>query len=141
VSYHTVTRLLVHRNQDNKFVCVVFSCYRTLRQFTRKQHFVVPTQTQWTVVLRLSPENKYVSHYIPLQAGYRSKKQSSAHKWLHVTLLAISFPQCYVTFFMFQFFRFYLSALLSLPPASLSEEHSLSVSLLVLLPATKSQSL
>jgi hypothetical protein len=41
---------------------------------------------------------------------------------------AISFPQCYVTF-MFQFFKFYLSPLPSLPPISLSE-HSLSVSFL-----------
>jgi hypothetical protein len=33
-------------------------------------------------------------------------------------------PQCYVTFFMFQIFKFYLSALPSLPSAPLSE-HSL----------------
>jgi hypothetical protein len=109
--------------------------YRTLRQFSRNQHFIVPEQTQWTRVQRLSPENKGVSPCILLQAGCRSKKQSSTHIWLHVTSLAISFPQCYVTFFMFQFFKFYLSALPSLPPASLSK-HSLSVSLLVLLPGT-----
>jgi hypothetical protein len=30
-----------------------------------------------------------------------------------------SFPQCYVNFFMFQFFKFYLSAMPSLPPATL----------------------
>jgi hypothetical protein len=40
-----------------------------------------------------------------------------------------------VTIFTFGFFRFYLSAMPSLPPATLSE-HSLSVFLLVLLPAT-----
>jgi hypothetical protein len=97
--------------------------------------FIVLTQTQRTHVHRLSPQNKGVSPHIPLQAGYRSKKQSSTHIGLHVTSLAISFPQCYVTFFMFQFFKFYLSALPSLPPASLSE-HSLSVSLLALFPAT-----
>jgi hypothetical protein len=57
---------------------------------------------------------------MPLQAGYRSKNQSSTHKWLHVTSLAISFPQCYVTC-MFQFFKFYLSALPSPPLVSLSE--------------------
>jgi hypothetical protein len=74
----------------------------------------VPTWIQQTPVQRLSPENKEVSPYIPLQAGYRSRKQSSTHIWLHVTLLAISFPQCYVTF-MFQFFKFSLSALPSLP--------------------------
>jgi hypothetical protein len=84
---------------------------------------------------KLNPKNKEVSTYVPLQAGYRSKRQSSTHLWLHVTSLAILFPQCYVTFFMFHFFKFYLSALPSLPPASLSE-HSLSVSFLVLLPAT-----
>jgi hypothetical protein len=38
-----------------------------------------------------------------------------------INLLAISFSQCYVTFFMFQFFKFYLSAMPSLPPATLSE--------------------
>jgi hypothetical protein len=47
---------------------------------------------------RLSLKDKEVSPYIPLQTGYRSKKQSSTHIWLHVTSLAISFPQCYVTF-------------------------------------------
>jgi hypothetical protein len=73
--------------------------------------FIVPVQTQQTRVQRLSPENKGVSPYIPLQAGYRNKKQSSTHTWLHVTSLIISFPPCYVTFFMFQFFKFYLSAL------------------------------
>jgi hypothetical protein len=77
----------------------------------------VLVQTQWTHVQRLSPENKVVSPYIPLQAGYKNKKQSSTHIWLYVTPLAISFSQCYVTF-MFQFFRFYLSALLSSPPVS-----------------------
>jgi hypothetical protein len=41
---------------------------------------------------------------LTLYTLYRSKKQRSTHIWLHVTSLAISFPQCYVTFFMFQFF-------------------------------------
>jgi hypothetical protein len=61
----------------------------------------VLAQTQRTPVQRLSPKNKGVSPCIPLQAGYRSKKQSPTHLWLHVTSLAISFSQCYVTFFMF----------------------------------------
>jgi hypothetical protein len=61
-----------------------------------------------------------------LAAGYRREKQSSTDIWLHVTPLATSFSQGYVTFFMFQFFKFYVSlcALPSLPPASVSE-HSL----------------
>jgi hypothetical protein len=74
---------------------------RTLRKVSRKQHFIVLAQTQQTHVQRLSPKNKKVSPYMPLQAGYRSKKQSSIHIWLYVTLLAILFPQCYVTLFMF----------------------------------------
>jgi hypothetical protein len=82
----------------------------------------------------LSPKNKGVSPYTPLQAGYRSKKQSSAHLWLHVTSLSISFFQCYVTSSCFSFLSF-ISLLCYPSPASLSE-HSLSVSLLVLLPAT-----
>jgi hypothetical protein len=53
--------------------------------------FIVLAQTQQTRVQRLSPKNKGVSSYIPLQAGYRSKKQSLTHIWLHVTSLAISF--------------------------------------------------
>jgi hypothetical protein len=39
-------------------------------------------------IQKLSPENKEVSPYVPLQASYRSKKQSFTHIWLHVTLLA-----------------------------------------------------
>jgi hypothetical protein len=83
---------------------------RTLRQFSRKQCFIVPVQTQQTRVQQVNPENKEGSPCISFQAGYRSKKQSSTHIWLHVTLLAISFLQCYATFFMFQFFMFYFSA-------------------------------
>jgi hypothetical protein len=53
------------------------------------------------------------------------KKKKLNHIWLHVTSLAISFPQCYVTF-MFEFFKLYLSALPS-PSAVSSPEHSLSL--------------
>jgi hypothetical protein len=80
--------------------------YGTLRQFSRKQHFIVPAQIQQTHVQRLSPKNKKGTPYIPLQAGYRSKKQNSTHIWLHVTSLAVSFLHCYVTFFMFPIFKF-----------------------------------
>jgi hypothetical protein len=37
----------------------------TLRQFSRKQHFIAPAQTQWSRVQRLSPQNKGVLPYIP----------------------------------------------------------------------------
>jgi hypothetical protein len=40
----------------------------------------------------------------------------------YFSLVLVSlYPYCYVTLFTFGFFRFYLSAMLSLPPASLSE--------------------
>jgi hypothetical protein len=55
---------------------------------SRKQGFIVPAQTQQTHVQRLSPENKGVSLYIPLQGGYRSKKQDLIHIWLYLILLA-----------------------------------------------------
>jgi hypothetical protein len=40
----------------------------------------------------LSPKDKGVSPYIPLQAGYRSKKQGLIHMWLYLILLTI-FPR------------------------------------------------
>jgi hypothetical protein len=99
------------------------------KQFGSKQHFIAAAQTQWTFVQRLNPENQEISPYISCKQ-ITEAKSNSTHIWLHVTLLAISFPQCYVTFFMFQLFKFP-----SLPPASLSE-HSLSVSFLSLLHVT-----
>jgi hypothetical protein len=62
------------------------SQHRTLRQFSRKQHLIVTAQTQQTHVQRLSPENKEVSPYIPLEAGYRSKRQGLIHIWLYSIL-------------------------------------------------------
>jgi hypothetical protein len=55
-----------------------------------KEATLVLAQTQRTRVQRLSSENKGVSPYRPLQAGYRSKRQGLTHIWLHVTLLASS---------------------------------------------------
>jgi hypothetical protein len=65
--------------------------YGTLEAISRKQHFIVPAQTQKTHVQRLRPENKGVSLYVSLQAGYRSKKQGLIHIWLYLILLA-TFP-------------------------------------------------
>jgi hypothetical protein len=96
--------------------------------------FIVLTQTQWTHVQRLSPEHKGVTPYIPLQAGYRSKKAKLNPHMAACAFIDYLFPQCYVIF-MFQFFKFYLSALPS-PPLVLWSEHSLSVSFLPPLPAT-----
>jgi hypothetical protein len=82
-----------------------------VRQFSRKQHFIVPAQTEWSCVQRLSPENKEVSPCIPLQAGYRSKKQSSTHTWLHVTSLAISIPPVLCDLFYVLIFLSFISLL------------------------------
>jgi hypothetical protein len=60
----------------------------TLEAISRRQCFIVPAQTQRTRVQRLSPENKGVSPSIPLQAGYRSKKQGLIHVWLYLISLA-----------------------------------------------------
>jgi hypothetical protein len=64
----------------------------------RKQHFIVPTESQWTHVQRLSPQEQRGLTLNTLADSYKSKKQSSTHIWLHVTLLAIPCFQCYVTF-------------------------------------------
>jgi hypothetical protein len=50
----------------------------------------VPAVAQWIHIQRLSPENKGALPYIPLQAVYRSEKQSLTHKWLLVISLATS---------------------------------------------------
>jgi hypothetical protein len=62
------------RNQDNRAFqeTVLISVLATAQQ--------IPFQ-------RLGPENKGALPYIPLQAGYRSKKQGLTHIWLYVSLL------------------------------------------------------
>jgi hypothetical protein len=72
--------------------------------------FIVPAQTQQIAIQRLSPENKGVSPYTLLQAGYRNKKAKLNPHMAACDFIGYSFPQCYVTF-MFQIFKFYLSAL------------------------------
>jgi hypothetical protein len=81
----------------------------------------IPAVAQQSNIQRLSPKYKGVLTCIPLQAGYRRKKQGLTHIQLHVTLLATS-PQCYTTFFMYRFFKFYLPAMPSPPPAALLEQ-------------------
>jgi hypothetical protein len=46
--------------------------------------------SQQIKIQRLSPENKEALPYIPLQAGYRSKKQGLTPMWLYASLLATS---------------------------------------------------
>jgi hypothetical protein len=60
----------------------------TPRLFQEAVFISVPAAAQQIHIQRLSPENKGVSSYIPLQAGYRNKQQGLTHIWLHVTLFA-----------------------------------------------------
>jgi hypothetical protein len=87
----------------------------TLRQISTDPADSCPKTEPW--------EQRGLTLYT-LASKLQKQKQNSTHMWLHVTLLAISFPQCYVTF-MFQFFQFYLCFAISSPV--LSSEHSLYV--------------
>jgi hypothetical protein len=64
----------------------------------------------------LSPENKEVSPYIPLQAGYRSKKQSSTYIW-KVFMYAFEFYKYFLTccfyFYLKSFYFIFISILLN----------------------------
>jgi hypothetical protein len=74
--------------------------YRILRQFSRKQCFIVLAQTQQTHVQTLSSERLTLYTL----ANRLQKQKAKPHpNSLHVTLFAILFPQCYVTFLMFFF--------------------------------------
>jgi hypothetical protein len=89
----------------------------------RKQGFILPAQMP-VECPKLSPENKGVLPYVPLQASYRGNKIKTRFNpymvicnWIgYFTLVLVPFyPYCYVTFTI-GFFRFYLSAMPSLPP-------------------------
>jgi hypothetical protein len=117
-----------HFHFKNNQCCLInfhYSCcwnlklrYGTLRQFIRKQCFIVPAQTQWTRAQRLRPENKGVSPYMPLPAGYRSRKQGSSNSTGYLTLVLHNFSRSpvFVTPSTPRFLWFYLSATPSLPP-------------------------
>jgi hypothetical protein len=53
----------------------------------------MPAAAQLTPIHRLRLKNKGALPYIPLQAGYRSKKHSYTHIWLYASLLA-TLPSC-----------------------------------------------
>jgi hypothetical protein len=72
----------------------------------------VPAVAQWIHIQR---KNKVVSPYIPLQAGYRSKKQGLTHIWLRATLLATLLPVLH------DLLSFVSLLCHPLPPATLSE--------------------
>jgi hypothetical protein len=91
---HAPPQLPDIRKSQKQKVCHYYCCRSLLAEIrdteaiSRKEHFIVPAQTQWTHVQRLSPKNKGVSPYIPLQTGYRRKKQALIHIRLYFILLA-----------------------------------------------------
>jgi hypothetical protein len=102
VSYHLsvwVSIKISESLQSNNFLFKAYNyiyCCRSLlaeiggsEAISRKQCSIVPAETQWTHVQRLSSENKGVSPYTPLQTSYRGNKitkQGLTHIWLHVIL-------------------------------------------------------
>jgi hypothetical protein len=76
----------------------------TLRHFYSKQHFIVLSQTQKTCVQRLSPAS-------------RLQKQEARFNPYMVTCNSVAYfnPQCYVTFFTFRLFKYFLPSM-PLPP-------------------------
>jgi hypothetical protein len=57
--------------------------YWTLKQFSRKQHFIVMAQTQWTRVQRLSPENKRSHLIYPCKQVTEAKIRSNPYMVTH----------------------------------------------------------
>jgi hypothetical protein len=60
--------------QDHIVIVLWETQIETRDSEARKQRFIVPAQTQQIGVQTLSPKNKGVSPYVPLQAGYRGNK-------------------------------------------------------------------
>jgi hypothetical protein len=116
--------------------------YLTLKAISRKQGFIVPSQTQRTHVQRLSLENKGVSPYIPLQAGYRCKKQGQIHIWLYLifwlfTLVLCDSPLPVLCDLPHVQISQVLSLCYAIPTSLLlSQDSGLDCFLLILLPAT-----
>jgi hypothetical protein len=75
----------------------------------------MPAMAHWIYIQRLSHENKEVSPCTPLQTSYRAKSKLSPIYGC-MQLYWLLNPQCYVTFFTFRFFKFYLPAMPSSPP-------------------------
>jgi hypothetical protein len=60
----------------------------TPKAFQETVFISMPAMAQQIPIQRLSLKNKVALPYIPLQAVYRSKKQSLTHIWLYSSLLA-----------------------------------------------------
>jgi hypothetical protein len=84
------------------------------KAFWEAMFISVLVAAQQIPIQRLSSENKGALPYIPLQAGYRSKKQSLTHIWLLVISLATSSSVRH-DHFQVQF-KFQFPAMSSSPP-------------------------
>jgi hypothetical protein len=56
------------------------------KAFPEAMFITMPTAAQQIHIRRLSSKNKGALPSIPLQAGYRSKKQGLTHIWLYASL-------------------------------------------------------
>jgi hypothetical protein len=70
--------------------CWIFKQRNGTPRLFWKQYLLACQRDSQIPIQRLSPENKRVLPYIPLQAGYRSKKQGLTHIWLYTSLLVTS---------------------------------------------------
>jgi hypothetical protein len=114
----------------------------------RKQCFIVTAQTQQTHVQKLSPENKGDTLYIPLQAGYRGKEKKkkqhnvqSIYGYMQFYRLLHPCAKCPCTptaaWPSSRLDSLGLSLCYAIPSSLLLTQNTgLSISLLVLLPAT-----
>jgi hypothetical protein len=57
------------------------------KAFQEAMFIGMPAVAQQIPIQTLSPENKRTLPYIPLQGGYRSKKQSLLNIWSHASVL------------------------------------------------------
>jgi hypothetical protein len=104
-----------------------------LRQCSRNQGFIMPEQTQWTRIQGWDSRTKRSHLIYPFKQVTRAKSKTQPKygcMWLY---WLFHFPSAMWPASCFSSLSF-ISALPSLPSASLSE-HSLSASLLALLPA------
>jgi hypothetical protein len=69
--------------------------YGTLRQFSRKQHFNVLEQTQWTRVQSLSPENRILTLYTLASRLQKQKAKFIPH------MAAYDFIGCFISYVTF----------------------------------------
>jgi hypothetical protein len=92
-----------------------------VRQFSKKQHLLCRHRLSRLMSKGWAPRTKG-SHLVHTLASRLQIQKAKLNPYMVACdFIGYFIPQCYVTFFMFQFFKFYLSAMPSPPPATLSK--------------------